>query len=219
MDALAVVRKRFTVIDYEQMAATGIISDGDRVELIEGEIVEMAALGPQHAACVDRLTQRLPFLVQGRAIVRVQNPIQLGEHSQPQPDVTLLQPRDDFYAGGHPEPEDVLLLIEVSESSLAYDRDVKLPLYAAAGIAEVWLVALLPQVVEVYGDDARTWAQAHGRELAQRMEIAGETAFCYAHDPQPLLADLATRPGVRYLHRPANLEDLFVKLTGRELRD
>lgn len=150
MDAPAVVRKRFTVIDYEQMAATGIISDGDRVELIEGEIVEMAALGPQHAACVDRLTQRLPFLVQGRAIVRVQNPIRLSEHSQPQPDVTLLQPRDDFYAGGHPEPEDVLLLIEVSESSLAYDRDVKLPLYAAAGIAEVWLVALLPQVVEVY---------------------------------------------------------------------
>jgi len=76
-----------------------------------------------------------------------------------------------------------------------------------------------PEVVEVYGDDAGAWAQAHGRALAQRMEIAGETAFCYAHDAAPLLADLATRGGLRYLHRPANLEDLFIKLTGRELRD
>jgi lipooligosaccharide transport system ATP-binding protein len=76
-----------------------------------------------------------------------------------------------------------------------------------------------PEVVEVYGDDARAWGQAHGRQLAQRMEIAGETAFCYADTPTALLADLATRGGLRYLHRPANLEDLFIKLTGRELRD
>jgi len=74
-------------------------------------------------------------------------------------------------------------------------------------------------VVEVYGDEARAWADIHGRRLSQRLELAGETAFCYARDPQPLLADLATRAGVRYLHRPANLEDLFIKLTGRELRD
>jgi Uma2 family endonuclease len=150
MDALTAIRKRFTVVEYQQMAETGILSEDDRLELLEGEIVEMAALGPQHAACVDRLTQRLPLLVQGRAIVRIQNPVRVGERSQPQPDVALLQPRDDFYAGGHPEPEDVLLLIEVSESSLAYDRDVKLALYARAGIVEVWLVALLPQVVEIY---------------------------------------------------------------------
>ena len=76
-----------------------------------------------------------------------------------------------------------------------------------------------PEVVEVYGDAARAWADAHGRKLAKRLEIAGETAFCYAMDAQPLLADLAARGGVRYLHRPANLEDLFIKLTGRELRD
>ena len=150
MDTLTAIRKRFTVVEYQQMAATGILGEDDRFELLEGEIVKMAALGPQHAACVDRLNKTLQRLVQDRAIVRVQNPIRVGENSQPQPDVTLLQPRDDFYAGGHPEPEDVLLLIEVSESSLAYDRDVKLPLYAAAGIVEVWLVALLPQVVEVY---------------------------------------------------------------------
>jgi lipooligosaccharide transport system ATP-binding protein len=76
-----------------------------------------------------------------------------------------------------------------------------------------------PEVVEVYGDEARAWAEAHGRAIAQRVEIAGETAFCYAHDPKPLLDDLANRTGVRYLHRPANLEDLFIKLTGRDLRD
>ena len=76
-----------------------------------------------------------------------------------------------------------------------------------------------PEVVEVYGDEAKTWAEAHGRRIAKRLELAGETAFCYAHDPKPLLDDLATRAGVRYLHRPANLEDLFIKLTGRDLRD
>jgi lipooligosaccharide transport system ATP-binding protein len=76
-----------------------------------------------------------------------------------------------------------------------------------------------PEVVEVFGDEVRTWVDMHGRKLSQRVEVAGETAFCYASDPQPLLADLATRASVRYLHRPANLEDLFIKLTGRELRD
>jgi lipooligosaccharide transport system ATP-binding protein len=76
-----------------------------------------------------------------------------------------------------------------------------------------------PEVVEVYGDEAKVWADAHGRRIAKRLELAGETAFCYADDAKPLLADLATRAGVRYLHRPANLEDLFIKLTGRELRD
>lgn len=150
MDTPTLVRKRFTVAEYEQMAVAGILGEDDRLELLEGEIVEMSALGPQHAASVDRLNQRLQRLVHDRAIVRIQNPIRLGEYSQPQPDIALVQPRDDFYAGAHPEPEDVLLLIEVSESSLAYDRDVKLPLYGQAGIVEVWLVALLPQVVEVY---------------------------------------------------------------------
>ncbi|HEX4883333.1 MAG TPA: ATP-binding cassette domain-containing protein [Casimicrobiaceae bacterium] len=76
-----------------------------------------------------------------------------------------------------------------------------------------------PEVIEVYGDEAKTWAQMHGRRMAKRLELAGETAFCYATDAKPLLADLATRAGVRYLHRPANLEDLFIKLTGRDLRE
>lgn len=150
MDTLALVRKHFTVDEYQQIADAGVFNEDDRFELLKGEIIQMSPLGPQHAACVDRLNRILQRLVQDRAIVRVQNPIRLGEYSQPQPDVTLVQPRDDFYAGGHPEPEDILLLVEVSEPSLNYDRDVKLPLYAQAGISEVWLVALHPQVVEVY---------------------------------------------------------------------
>jgi|CXWK01.1.fsa_nt_gi Uma2 family endonuclease len=150
MDAPTIVRKRFTVSEYEQIAAAGLLGEGERFELLGGEIVEMAALGPQHSASVTRVTELFYALNNPHITIRVQDPVRLGDFSAPQPDISVVNRRDDRYAGGHPEPEDVLLLIEVSESSLPYDRDVKLPLYAAAGIAEVWLVALLPQVVEVY---------------------------------------------------------------------
>jgi len=150
MDTSIGVRKRFTTDEYEQMAAAGVLAEDDRIELIEGEIIEMSPLGPQHAACVTRLTELLYELRNRDVIIRVQDPVRLGDFSAPQPDVVIVNRRDDRYAGGHPEPEDVLLLIEVSESSLTYDRNVKLPLYARGGIPEVWLVALLPQVVEVY---------------------------------------------------------------------
>lgn len=150
MIAPPVTRKRFTISEYEQIIAAGVIAEDDRVELLEGEIVEMSPIGPSHSACIDRLNQLLQRLVGDSTIVRVQSPVVLSEYSAPQPDLTLLQPRHDFYASGHPEPEDILLLIEVSETSLTYDRAVKLPLYAQAGIPEVWIVALLPQVIEVY---------------------------------------------------------------------
>jgi Uma2 family endonuclease len=150
MTASPVVRRRFTVEQYEQMAIAGIFAEDDRIELIEGEIVEMSPLGPQHSACVSRLDRLFQRYLGESVIVRVQDPIRLSRSSAPQPDLAVVQPRDDFYAGGHPEPEDVLLLIEVADSSLSYDRDLKLPLYARAGIPEIWLVALLPQRVEVY---------------------------------------------------------------------
>ena len=150
MEAPAVIRKRFTTAEYEQIAAAGIFGEDERFELLEGEIVAKSPLGPQHSATVTRLTELFYGLGNPSITIRVQDPIRLGDYSVPQPDVAIVNRRGDRYAGGHPEPEDILLLIEVSESSLAYDRDVKLPLYARAGIAEVWLVALLPQVVEVY---------------------------------------------------------------------
>ncbi len=150
MNAPAAIRRRFTTQEYEQIAAAGVFAEDDRVELLEGEIVQMSPIGPQHSACVSRLNRLFQEKLGNAIIVRVQDPIKLGSHSEPQPDVALVQPRPDFYAGGHPEPEDVLLLVEVADSSLSYDRDLKLPLYARAGIAEVWLVTPLSQTIESF---------------------------------------------------------------------
>ena len=140
--AVQVVPRRFSVDEYHLMARAGILHKDDRVELLEGEIGEMAPSGSRRAACVDRLTRVLSEGLGRSAIVRVQGPIRLGEHSEPQPDITLLKPQDDFYADATPGPEAVLLLIEVSETTQEYDRQVKLPLYAKWGVPEVWLVDL-----------------------------------------------------------------------------
>jgi len=145
-----VPKRLFTVDEYYRMAKAGLFSEDDRLELIEGEVVEMSPIGSRHAACVKRLNRLLSRLVADRLLIGVQDPIRLGRYSEPQPDLTLLQPRDDFYAQAHPEPEDVLLVVEVAETSAAYDREVKVPLYARSGIPEVWLVDLETGQVEVY---------------------------------------------------------------------
>jgi len=144
------VRRRFTVKDYHKMALIGILQEDDRVELLEGEVVEMAAIGSRHAACVGRVNQVFSERLRRRAIVRVQDPIRLGEFSEPQPDLALVRPRSDFYASFHPGPQDVLLLVEVADTSEDYDRDVKIPLYAKWGTLEVWLVDLAGDAIEVY---------------------------------------------------------------------
>jgi Uma2 family endonuclease len=143
-------RRLFTTDEYHRMMQNGVLSEDDRVELIAGEILEMSPISSRHAACVKRLNHLLSRLVGRRALVSVQDPIHLGAHSEPQPDVALLQPRDDFYADAHPEPEDVLLIIEVAESSQDFDRAVKLPLYARSGIPVVWLVDLQNESVQTY---------------------------------------------------------------------
>lgn len=148
--AIQVLRHRFTVEDYYRMAATGVLSEDDRVELLDGEIVDMTPIGSGHMGCVNRLTQLFSLGCGTRAIVQVQGPIRLGPHSEPQPDLALLRPRPDFYAEGHPGPDAVLLLVEVADTSLDVDRTVKLPLYARARIPEVWLVDLLGGRVEVH---------------------------------------------------------------------
>jgi Uma2 family endonuclease len=161
--AVPVVRHRFTVEDYYRMAAAGVLTEADRVELIEGEIVDMTPIGSRHMACVNRFTELLSVACRGRAIVQVQGPIRLGPHSEPQPDVALLRPRADFYATGHPGPGAVLLAIEVADTSLDFDRTVKLPLYARHGVPEVWLVDLAAGRMEVcrrptaagYGETSR----------------------------------------------------------------
>src|SRR5690606_20818239 len=117
----------------------GILRPDDRVELIEGEIIDVAPIGSRHAGTVDYLATALTTAVARRAIVRVQGPVTLDAYSQTEPDVALLRPRSDYYRAAHPTPSDVLLLVEVAEASLRYDRGVKIPLYARSGVAEVWL--------------------------------------------------------------------------------
>lgn len=144
-----VITRRFTAREYHLMAEAGVLGPDERVELIEGEIVEMSPIGSRHARCVDRLTALLVPLVVGRAIVRVQNPVALSEISEPQPDLSLLAYREDFYPQ-HPGAADVLLIIEVADSSLMSDRRVKVPLYGRSGVTETWLVDLVSARVEVY---------------------------------------------------------------------
>lgn len=135
-----VQRKRFSVADYHRMGEAGIFGEDDRVELIEGEIIEMTPIGSPHGGRVKQLNRLLAQAVGERAVIAVQDPVVLGERSEPEPDLALLRPRADFYTESHPRPPDVWLLIEVADTSLAFDRDVKVPLYARHGIPEVWLV-------------------------------------------------------------------------------
>ena len=165
-----VLRHRFTVEEYHKMAQAGILGEDDRVELIEGEIVEMPPIGSRHAACVDRLNQLFSAQVGDQAIVRVQSPIRLSELSEPQPDLALLKPRPDFYAAAHPRPEDVLLMIEVAEASVDYDREVKVPLYARAGVPEVWLVDLQGEFIEVHRrPSARGYGEVRQARRGERL--------------------------------------------------
>ena len=144
-------RRLFTVDDYHAMTQAGILSEDDRVELIEGEIVVMSPVGSRHAACVDILAELLIRAVDDRTAVRVQSPIGLGESTEPQPDVCVLLRREDAYSEKLPQPEDVLLVIEVSDTSLDFDRRVKARLYARHGIRQFWLVDLAGRTVEVHG--------------------------------------------------------------------
>ena len=141
---------RFTISQYHQMSEAGILSENDKVELINGEIIEMSPIGRRHTACVNRLNSVFSQLLGKKVIVAVQNPILLNNLSEPEPDIALLKPRTDFYESGHPQPQDIFLLIEVADSSIEYDRDVKIPLYASSGITEVWLVDIYQQVIIVY---------------------------------------------------------------------
>jgi Uma2 family endonuclease len=161
-------KRYFSVTEYYRMAEAGILTEADRVELIEGEIVKMSPIGRRHAACVGRLTELLGQLLSSTAIVWVQNPIQLDEYSEPQPDVTLLKRRDDFYEKADALPADVLLVIEVADTTVLSDRNVKVPLYARAGIPEVWLIDLQQDVIEIYAH------AANGIYQVQRQARRGE---------------------------------------------
>ena len=142
----------FNVDEYYRMAESGILSEGDRVELIEGEVIEMSPIGKRHAACVKRLNRLLNREVGELAIVGVQDPISIDDFSEPQPDLVLLKPRADFYSNSHPTPADVLVIIEVADTSVEYERNVKFPIYTRSGIPEAWLVVLPKDILEVHSE-------------------------------------------------------------------
>jgi Uma2 family endonuclease len=132
------------------MHEAGVFNEGDRLELINGEIKTMSPIGRKHGACINRLVARLTQRLGTRIILSVQNSIRLKDNSQPQPDLAILKPRDDFYEADLPTPEDILLIIEVADSSIDYDRNEKAPLYASAGIPEMWLFDVNQKIIEGY---------------------------------------------------------------------
>jgi Uma2 family endonuclease len=161
-------KRRITVDEYQQMGEAGVFSDTDRVELIDGEILTMSPIGSPHCAAVDRAAQAFFRATGARAIVRVQGPIDLNRYTEPEPDLVLLRPRGDFYRSGHPHPADVLLVVEIADASLRFDREVKVPLYARAGVVEYWLVDLNAQKVTRYSaPENGTYREVSSHERGQ----------------------------------------------------
>ena len=165
-------RRPLSVDDYHRMADAAIFGPEERVELIEGEIIAMPPIGPDHASLVDRLNRTFGRAVGDAAIVRVQNPVHLSRFSEPQPDLCLLAPRDDFYAGFHPRPADTLLAIEIAKSSLAYDTTRKAPLYAHEGVQELWIVDVAGRAVRRFrSPGARGYTDAAALGLARPVPL------------------------------------------------
>ena len=171
----------FTVGEYYRMAETDILTEEDRVELIAGQIVAMSPIGSRHAACVKRLNLLLGKMVGDSLLIGVQDPIRLDAYSAPEPDLVLLRPRVDFYAEAHPSAADVLLAVEVADTSIDYDREIKLPLYAQAGLPEVWLIDLEKSYIEVY-------ARPQGDAYQQRIEVTADATLTSPTIPQIALA-------------------------------
>ena len=167
-----IVRHRFTVDDYYRMAEIGILGPDDRVELLRGEIYEMSPGGSHHSAFLTRLDRALQKIVADRALIRCQCPVRLDERSEPEPDIALVRPRDDFYASRHPVAEDALLLVEISDSSLTKDRGLKLSIYAAADIPEYWIVDVHRGAIEVFRKPTRErYEETFELEVGRPLEL------------------------------------------------
>ncbi len=147
---VAPANHRFSVKDYYRLAETGVLRPDARVELLNGEIIDMSPIGPFHGGVVGRLTRLFSKLSNDRWLVWPQNPLRLDDHSEPEPDVMLLKPSPDDYTSGHPRAEDVFLLVEVSDTSFTTDVEKKLPAYGRAGVMEVWIVNLDEATIEIY---------------------------------------------------------------------
>ena len=148
--AVDVERHRFSIEQFERMVQVGVLTENDRVELIDGEIVEMAAPSPDHSIPVQRLARLFIERLGDRAYVRVQDAVRIPPSSEPEPDLVLARPPDVRYLRRHPEPGDLLLIVEVSHNTHVYDRDLKLPLYSRSGVLEVWILDVPRERLEVY---------------------------------------------------------------------
>ncbi len=176
----APARHRISADDFLNMARAGILNEGDRIELIEGDLIDMAPIGSEHASLTDWFTQTIVLAVGQQAIVRVQSSLFLDRHSQPQPDVQVLRAREDYYRKAHPRAGDVLLLIEVADTTARFDREVKIPLYARHVVSEAWLVDVAQRSVEVYRDphpETSAYRQMtvyrQGRIIPERLPMVG----------------------------------------------
>lgn len=157
-------RHRLSVEDYHRIGEAGILAPDARVELIDGEIIDMAAIGTRHARCVNYLNMMFVVAAHRQAIVTVQNPVRIGDFTEVQPDLAVVRQRADFYGSRHPRPEDTLLLIEVADTTVRFDATVKLPIYARAGIPELWIVDVAARALRVFRDP-RAEAYADAQEL------------------------------------------------------
>jgi Uma2 family endonuclease len=181
--AVRLAHHRWTVADVDRMLGSGLLDQTDRVELIEGELIDMAPIGSRHAYTVDAIARKLQRLLGDRQLVRVQNPIRLGELSEPQPDIAVV--RDRSYAAAHPEAADVLLLIEVADTTLEFDRDVKLPLYARHGILESWLIDVAARQLSIHREPAEgEYRRIHRPTMGETLHLLDPQG------PQLQVADL-----------------------------
>ena len=170
----AVTAKRFSIAEYHRLGELGFFAPDERVELIRGEIIIMAAKGRLHSVCNSLLLEELVILLARRARLRVQEPIILSDDSEPEPDVVIARNRDDNYLSSHPEPADIFLVIEVSDSTLKYDRTTKLALYAEAGISNYWIFNLVDRQLEMHSEPYQKQNGSYSYQL-QRVVLPNQT--------------------------------------------
>lgn len=176
-------RYAFSVEDWHRMGEAGLFDEDSRVELLDGEVVWMSPIGSRHASCVNRLNHLLVLAVGTQAIVSVQNPVRLDDWSEPQPDFALLHPQADYYAAATPRPEDTFLLVEVADSSLAWDRDRKAPRYGATGVPAYWVIDLGGDEVLVHGGAGPAgYGDLHHAQRGEMLEVPGRPGVAFSVD-------------------------------------
>jgi GxxExxY protein len=208
-------KKLFNVYEYYKMAEVGILRDDVRTELINGEIIEMSPMGARHASAVSRLTEFLVTLLKGKAQLRPQLPLRLNDYNEPEPDLCFVKPRLDHYGKKHPGSSDTLLAIEVSDSSLRYDRDVKSVLYATTRVPEFWIVHLKGDVLLVFRDPSK--GQYKTSLTLHRGESVAPLAFPETETLTRQIVDAAAR--VHETLGPGFLESIYGRALLAELRE